>query len=228
MTLTAEQVEPIDVDRDNARTRRGPRYLELVALVLGLCVLSATLGWWLAQPRKESFSAVDTGFLRDMTVHHSSAIQLGFAYLGVENDPSVGHFAREIIQSQSQEIAAMNGVLADAGNVAGASDGFAMEWMGMRMPAASMPGIPTDEEMARLKASRGMEADDLFSELMIRHHAAGASMAEYAAQNGQNDRVRTAASGMAAAQRSEIIEINQRRAQLGLDAIDTPAGAFGH
>ena len=56
---------------------------------------------------------------------------------------------------------------------------------------------------------------------MIRHHAAGAAMAEYAARNGSNKKARELASSMAKVQRLEIEEMNQRRAELGLPAVDT-------
>ena len=51
---------------------------------------------------------------------------------------------------------------------------------------------------------------------MIRHHAAGSAMAAYAAEHGEHSGVRKFAAAMARAQRTEINEINHRRAALGL------------
>jgi uncharacterized protein (DUF305 family) len=54
---------------------------------------------------------------------------------------------------------------------------------------------------------------------MIRHHAAGSAMAEYAADHGEHAGVRKFAAAMARTQRSEINEINHRRLALGLPAV---------
>lgn len=209
------------------RDRRSPgvRPWEIVVVVVGLCLLSGMIGWWLGQPGDESFSAVDTGFLSDMTLHHQGAIQMSFEYLSNENDSLVGHFAREIITSQSQEVAQMNNLLVDAGSPANATDDVSMDWMGMGTPAAEMPGMASEADFERLRAARGIDADDQFTELMIRHHDAGATMAAYAARRGRNERVRRAAAGMAAVQRREIVEMNQRRVQLGLAPVELVSGS---
>ena len=96
-----------------------------------------------------------------------------------------------------------------------------MDWMGNPVTSARMPGLATEAEFAELRAAQGLAADEVFTRLMIRHHAAGAAMAEYAAQNGSNKKVRALASTMAKVQRTEIEEMNQRRADLGLPAVDT-------
>ena len=51
---------------------------------------------------------------------------------------------------------------------------------------------------------------------MIRHHAGGISMAEYAAEHGEHSGVRALAASMAKVQRTEIAEINTQRVALGL------------
>jgi len=101
-------------------SRHGPAVWQVVVLVVALCFLAGVVGWWLNEPDDESFGTVDVGFLTDMETHHNGAIALGFAYLGREHDPLVGHFAREIVVSQSQEIAAMNDYLRRAGSPASA------------------------------------------------------------------------------------------------------------
>ena len=214
----ASPVSPNEA-RDIA-TGRGPHRWQVVVPVLLLCLLSGLIGWWIAQPDDTSFNDVDTGFLSDMSTHHQGAIQMSFGYLRNENDGLVGHFAREIIVTQSMEIAMMNSLLADAGDPANASDDVAMDWMGMATDPAQMPGMATEEEFAELRDARGRDADDRFTELMVRHHAAGADMAEYAAQHGRNARVKALATRMATVQRAEIREMNQRREQLGLAPID--------
>lgn len=48
----------------------------LIAIGAVLIVLAGFLGWFIAQPREESFNVVDDGFLADMTDHHQGAINL--------------------------------------------------------------------------------------------------------------------------------------------------------
>jgi len=180
-----------------------------------------------------SFNDVDVGFLADMTTHHQGAITLGFEYLPNQNDQTIAHTAREVILNQSQEIATMNNLLGQAGDAADAiqNDEVAMEWMGHPVEPADMPGMATPEELEALAAATGIEADDLFSRLMILHHAAGGEMAEYEAQHGEHETVRNFARKIAEIQRTEIGELNERRVALGLapveidePLIDTDAG----
>lgn len=197
--------------------RHGPARWQVVALVVALCFLAGVVGWWLNEPGDDSFSKVDVGFLTDMETHHNGAINLSFDYLDRSHDPVVKHFAQEIISSQSQELAAMNSYLNRAGGAAVAGDGsVAMAWMGHPVRPADMPGMPSKAELAQLDDSQGLAADDQFTHLMIRHHAGGIAMAEYAAQHGEHAGVRNLAATMARVQRTEIDEMNTRRVALGL------------
>ena len=96
-----------------------------------------------------------------------------------------------------------------------------MEWMGDPVAASRMPGMANEGEFAALRAAEGPSADDQFTRLMIRHHAGGIAMAEYAAANGKNDRVRRLAAAIAKVQRTEIVEMEMRRKALGLAPVDT-------
>jgi len=192
-----------------------------LAFFLALMLLTGVIGWWIGRSDSESFNDVDVGFLADMSVHHEGAISLGFDYLKHEHDELVGHFAREIVFLQSQQIATMNSLLEAAGDPESASDDVAMDWMGNPVTSARMPGLATEAEFAELRAATGLAADDVFTRLMIRHHAAGAAMGEYAAEHGSNEKVRELAASMAKVQRLEIVEMNQRRAALGLGAVET-------
>jgi uncharacterized protein (DUF305 family) len=217
LTDERDQVDASDRDR---RPRRGPAVWQVVVLVVALCFLAGVVGWWLNEPDDESFSKVDVGFLTDMETHHNGAINMSFDYLDRSHDPVVKHFAQEIISSQSQELAAMNSYLNRAGGADVAGDGsVAMAWMDHPVRPADMPGMPTQAELAQLDASSGLEADDLFTRLMIRHHAGGIAMANHAAEHGENAGVRNLAATMAQVQRTEINEINNRRVALGLPPV---------
>jgi uncharacterized protein (DUF305 family) len=217
--LTDERAEVAAPDRDPA-PGHGPARWQVVVLVVGLCFLAGVVGWWLNQPEDESFNAVDIGFLADMETHHNGAVNLGFDYLDRSHDPVVKHFAQEIISSQSQELAAMNSYLNRAGGAEVAGDGtVAMAWMGHPVRAVDMQGMPTDAELAQLRSAEGLTADDVFTHLMIRHHAGGIAMAEYAAEHGEHEGVRNLAATMAKVQRTEINEMNNRRIAIGLAPI---------
>src|SRR5262245_4980842 len=160
----------------------GPRRWQVVALGVALCFAAGVVGWIIGRPSDPSFNDVDVGFLSDMQTHHGGAVGLGFAYLPNQHDPLVSHFAREIIVGQSQEISTMNSYLDQAGGEDNpkVNDDIAIDWMGEPVPKDKMPGMPSAAEVDRLKAATGVEADDVFTELMIKHHAGGVAMADYA------------------------------------------------
>lgn len=210
-----------DAPDDRRRWYLSVHGLQLAAMALALCFLAGVVGWWIAQPNEDSLSRVDKGFLSDMTTHHQGAIGLSFAYLGREHDSLVGHFAREIILTQNTEVSIMNNLLGGSGTEDWLDDDVVMEWMGTPVPIRDMPGMATDEDLTRLTSSTGIAADDEFTRLMILHHAAGATMADYAAENGKSGAVRRLAEAMARVQRIEINELNARRAVLGLPRVET-------
>jgi uncharacterized protein (DUF305 family) len=200
-----------------------PSRWQVVTLVVALCFLSGVAGWWIGRPTDPSFNNVDVGFLSDMETHHGGAISLAFAYLGREHDSLVGQIAREIVLEQSQEISVMNTYLDQAGPQKATTDDVAMDWMGLAVPISRMPGMPTSQDMSELRAAQGAQADEIFTRLMIDHHAAGVAMADFAAAHGENDDVRRLAAAMAKVQRSEIAELNHRRTTLGFEPVDAKA-----
>jgi uncharacterized protein (DUF305 family) len=212
------------VEAEAPRSGHGPARWQVIVLVGALCFLAAVVGYWVGQPDEhETFSDVDVGFLADMTRHHNSAISMSLDFVNRGSDPVVGHFANDILLTQAQEIAVMNTLRDEAGDRPGVSDGIAMDWMGVPVAPSDMPGIPTEAEARELAGASGAEADDRFTTLMIRHHAAGAAMADHAAEHGSSARVRRLAAAMASVQRTEINEMNARRRALGLAPVDVAA-----
>ncbi len=226
MTTTENAGHDDDLDR-------GPEpmfsLLQTIAIVALAVVVSVGLTLFFTQDDDPSFNDVDVGFLTDMTTHHQGAITLGFEYLPGESDDVIGHTAREVILAQSQEIATMNNLLSQAGDDADqvANDDVAMEWMDHAVDPVDMPGMATAAELEELAAATGIEADDLFSRLMVAHHAAGAEMAEYAAEHGENETVRSFARKVAEIQRLEIGELNERRVAIGLEPVEPESFTAG-
>jgi uncharacterized protein (DUF305 family) len=189
-------------------------------LVAALCLVAGVVGWRLAQDDHPGRGSVDVGFLGDMQTHHLQALEIGYAYLEHGSNPTLRHIARVIISEQGIEVGQMRSVLADWGFRASPDpEGTAMTWMHEPHPAQEMPGMASGEDLDRLRDAQGAEADDLFSQLMIQHHAGGIHMGDFAAADAETGNIRNFARGVAAGQRSEIGEINAVRRRLSLEPV---------
>ena len=197
-----------------------PSLPQAVILVAALCLVTGVVGWRLAQADHPSRGSVDAGFLEDMQTHHLQALEIGYAYLEHGSNPTLRHIARDIISTQGIEVGQMRSVLSEWGFQSTPDpEGAAMAWMHEPHPAQQMPGMATGADLDRLRSAQGVEADDLFTQLMIRHHEGGIHMAEFAGTDAETSNIRNFARGMAASQRSEIGEINAVRRELGLAPI---------
>jgi uncharacterized protein (DUF305 family) len=92
------------------------------------------------------------------------------------------------------------------------SDQPTMAWMGHSGP---MPGIATDEEVDSLRTLPPADMDREFLRLMIAHHKGATDMATYAAQNAEEDLVRTVARSMAETQSFEVNTMEQMLTERG-------------
>lgn len=193
--------------------RRGPSIPVLVFLVLAFMGLAAAMTYrW--DHRQADFGAVDVGFFDDMTTHHLQAIDLATVYTRYGDDPVLLGDASKIIFNQAGDIRQMRRALGDWRR-SGTPD-VAMEWMGMHSPQDAQPGMATPEQVAALSRARGRRLDDLFSALMINHHAGGLHMAEYAKVHAKTSLARSLARFMERDQRFEISDMNLWRQKLGL------------
>ena len=215
-----------EADAENQDDRWHWDWPRVIALVATAAFIGGVIGYLIGRPDSPSFNDVDIGFLVDMSTHHDGAIKLAFRYVPEEHDRAITQIAHEIITDQSVEINAMGVFLSEADTDkvnAVEGDNVAMEWMGHPVVGSRMPGMPSQADFEELAASSGVKADDVFTRLMIDHHAAGAAMADYESANGGDDKVRELAQRMAANQRVEIAELNERRVALGLTRYSPPA-----
>ncbi|MFJ5844873.1 DUF305 domain-containing protein [Streptomyces sp. NPDC092903] len=152
-------------------------------------------------------SSADVGFARDMAVHHQQAVEMAFIVRDRTTDAAVRRLAFDIINTQANQRGMMLGWLEMWGR-AKSSPGPPMEWMGHavtpRGDGALMPGMATRTELDALRGAKGGDAEVRFLRLMTAHHRAGADMAQAAAAAAGTDEIRNLASGMVAAQRSEV------------------------
>lgn len=198
-----------------------PPWLAITVFVVVLCVVAGFAGWAIADARSSSRPAedsVDVGFVTDMTRHHQQALAMALDYVRNGTDPLLLQIAREIVIYQAQEIGVMNTLLSDWDRTAIDSP-TAMAWMHTPVPRDAMPGLATAAQLEQLENARGAELDDLFTRLMIEHHAGGIHMADYAATHAGEDTTRFWARNMADGQRGEISEMNQWRRKHGLEPV---------
>lgn len=161
-------------------------------------------------------TAVEVGFLHDMTDHHRQAIEISNAYIAANRDGGARHFATEIILYQDQEIGVMEYILTEDGKPTVREGDVAMAWMGHSTPVASMPGMQTPDAIQALTQSSGAEADTMFFALMADHHQGGIEMMDAVLARSRVPSVRELATKMRTAQRQEIIEFVQTMRRLGL------------
>jgi uncharacterized protein (DUF305 family) len=190
----------------------------VIGLVVAVAAVATLVGAALSQRigAPPGAGSVDVGFMQDMTLHHEQAVEM--ASIAAENatDPVVRGFAREVLVFQQREIGYMEALLEDWGHWPFDPNRTAMAWMGMPTPAAEMPGMQPEREVARLRDVTGPAADAEFLRRMTEHHRGGIHMAEYAAEHSSDERVRDLARRMAAVQRSEIGEYRQVADRLGV------------
>lgn len=183
--------------------------MNIVTLVVTAAIVAAMLGWMVGANSRPSHNEVDTGFLHDMRVHHEQAVYMSFVYRSLpDRDPGLDMVAGSIIMGQSQEVGRMVQLLRGFGEAEAApSDDLVMGWMGMATEPDRMLGLASEDDIEQLQASSGEQADRLFVELMVAHHQGGIHMAEYAAENAENDEVRKMATAIVTGQQSEIDEL---------------------
>lgn len=181
----------------------------VMGVVAGL-VVGAVAGWALTRsgdPEALPATEVDIGFLQDMSDHHAQAILMSAHQFRYGSSEQVKALAYDILLSQTAERAQMGAMLADRGSGAGAPDRLANTWMGVGQPLEEMAGMVPRDKLAELLTLRGAELDRRFLELMSDHHIGGVHMAEHAAAEASDPRIRDLARRMASDQQAEIVDI---------------------
>jgi uncharacterized protein (DUF305 family) len=154
--------------------------------------------------------------MQDMTTHHEQAVQMAAVTAENASDPVVRDFAREVLIFQQKEIGYMEAMLEDWGQWPFQADRTSMLWMGMSSTPEQMPGMQPEDEVRAMRDLTGSAADTEFLRRMTEHHRGGIHMAEYAALNAEDPRVRDLAARMARVQQSEIQEYEQLARRLGV------------
>jgi len=181
-----------------------------------------------------SDTSVEAGFARDMQAHHRQAVTMSLLVLERTDDASVRTLASDIMLTQQAQAGQMAGWLdlwglpqtgpqpvmswmehddgVHSGHDGHSDDDMAvMEGMGDDDGAsdvvpgvAAMPGMASPEDLARLQAASGIDAERLYLQLMIPHHEAGVEMAKAALSKTDDPTVDRLAASIEASQSSEL------------------------
>ena len=148
-----------------------------------------------------SHTEADTRFMQGMIGHHAQAIEMSALVPTRTARDEMRLLAKRIDVSQADEIKMMQEWLQRRGQKL--PDPHAHHQMG----ATLMPGMLSQEEMARLGAAKGDEFDRLFLQGMIKHHMGALTMVQelFASPGaGQESEIFAFASDVDADQRMEI------------------------
>jgi uncharacterized protein (DUF305 family) len=111
----------------------------------------------------------DVVFVRDMLHHHAQALVMtGYVDERADSD-DIRLLAQRMDISQTAEMEQLERWLQDRGEPVRDPDAAHADHSGM-------PGLLTEDEIAKLEASEGEEFDRLFLEYMIRHHEGAVDM----------------------------------------------------
>lgn len=150
-------------------------------------------------------NAVDIGFAQAMMKHHDEALMLATLAMHA-SDPRIEKLTHAIVMAQSHERGLMQGWLSAWGKPAIPS-GKPMDWVDLptgirsvedlnyisRCKASGdgrMPGSPSVADYELLGSATGSQKDQLFLELMIKHHEAAVDMADFAGRHAQSDLIK--------------------------------------
>ncbi|GHF15815.1 DUF305 domain-containing protein [Amycolatopsis deserti] len=181
--------------------RPGPRPVVIGATVIVVLLVGAVLGMFLTSTALRNDTSatpaegsVEVGFAQDMSVHHLQAVTMASWERDHTSDPQLRQLAFDIESTQREQVGRMKGWLMLWGQPEQATGAY-MTWMttdaghnhmAMAPPSsaaaagAPMPGMATNDELAKLRSLSGAELDVYFLQLMLRHHQGGTEMAQYA------------------------------------------------
>lgn len=229
--MTTTDLEPPTTTDDppGARPPQRSRVVLVAVLAVALLAIAGTVGWLVGNNNGSgsstpSESSVDAGFARDMSTHHTQAINMANYTRDATDDPNIQILARDIETAQYFQVGEMQGWL-DTWGLSRSSTQPVMSWMAGHNHLESdglMPGMATQAQMNKLETLKGKELSVYFLQLMIHHHQGGLPMAQYAVEHAQSDYVRNLAQKMVQAQSNEIVQMEQMLRQLGASPLPPP------
>ncbi|MFD8201025.1 DUF305 domain-containing protein [Streptomyces sp. NPDC059701] len=142
----------------------------------------------------DSPNSADVAYARMMIQHHAQAMEMTELVPERAESGQVKKLAERISAAQGPEITAMRGWLTSHGR----------EETGGGHEHATMPGMASEAQLAKLRAADGKAFDQLFLTLMITHHEGAITMATDVKSQGNNVQIEEMADDVVAQQTSEI------------------------
>jgi len=136
------------------------------------------------------YNAADIEFMSGMIHHHAQAIEMSKLAPSRGASAAVIRLTGRVINAQTDEIGLMQRWLEDRRlPVPEPNPKGMVHTMGGMQHTTLMPGMLTDEQMAKLAAARGVEFDRHFLTYMIQHHRGAVEMVKalYASPGAAND-----------------------------------------
>lgn len=201
-------LDEFDVPESRPTRRISLRWWVALLGVVVVAAASALVAVLVVRPSSPGDDSPEAGFARDMQQHHAQAIEMSRIVRDRTDDAATRTLAYDILTTQENQEGQMLGWLVMWGD-SQARTAPAMAWMGhdmadMGMTGATMPGMATLAQLAKLQTLSGRAAEVFYLQLMIAHHKGGVEMAQ--AILGLTDRpeVVQLANGMMTSQQSEI------------------------
>ncbi len=188
----------------------------LAALVLAFGGFA--IGMSVGRPSYPAEGSADVGFARDMITHHSQAVELAMIDHQNATRPEVRTLAADIVLTQQNQIGRMQDWLETWGIPETNTSVRPMAWLPgseSMMKGNLMPGMATREEINQLREATGEQADVLFLQFMLRHHAGGIHMIDGLLGQDSSPEVRAMAEGMKSSQQRDIDAMLQHLSALG-------------
>jgi uncharacterized protein (DUF305 family) len=186
-----------------------------------VAILIAAIGYTagLLTPRHDTpgEGSPEVGFARDMSAHHAQAVEMGMIAYQSASTPDVRTLGGDIAITQQGQVGIMQTWLKDWGVGPNGTEP-PMSWMpdGQRaLDGNLMPGMATREEVAKLKAATGKDADILFLQYMLRHHLGGIHMVDGVLAENPSPQVKELAETMKKNQSGEVTVMENMLSKLG-------------
>ncbi|MET8279435.1 DUF305 domain-containing protein [Micromonospora sp. NPDC005174] len=219
--MTAPTTTDSEYDEAEAALQEGGRaparrygVLALAALLVVGLLLGYAGGLLTPRLTRPGDASVEAGFARDMTTHHTQAVEMSLIAYRSATLPEVRQIAVDIATGQQGEIGAMQTWLREWG-LSPTGSQPPMSWMsdGAAVKDGLMPGMATPQQMAALRDAKGVEVDRQFLTLMYNHHLGGIHMIDAALAETDNAEVVRVAETMKTTQQSELNNLRQLQAQ---------------
>jgi uncharacterized protein (DUF305 family) len=159
-----------------------------------------------------SHNDADVTFATSMIPHHQQALEMVDLTDGRTLDPAVRQLADQIKAAQAPEIETMSGWLTDWGKPvpsATATGADSHDMGGMDMGSQEMPGMMSAEDMADLKNDTSADFQDMWLQMMVRHHEGAIAMAKTELEDGKYEAAKELAQSVIDGQQAEIDQMKQ-------------------